>query len=371
MSKFHTLIYVSALVCAAISAEGQVIPRQTTITAAEYFLGSDPGVGRATPISIPNPSTNAPLNLASIHLSPGQFIHLRTMDAQGIWSAPIYLGYPTRSIAAAEVVVGNNPNAVALGKGIPMTPVGGSFGTAVVDVQANVSNWNHTDTIWVRARSSDYLWSELVGSIAFSDTVLRPVVLIAPSDNDTLQLYYPGRPVTFSWSRSVGASGIPVEYSLHLVGAGLDTTFVNLPDTSLTTDLMPVLGVSSVYGWSVSATDGYRVVASPDSFVFRTSDGITAIHDVNQLPKVFALHQNYPNPFNPTTTIGYDIPKRSMVTLVVYDILGRQVETLVYEEKQPGHYQVGFDASRLPSGVYFYRLQAGNFSETKKLAFVK
>ena len=85
----------------------------------------------------------------------------------------------------------------------------------------------------------------------------------------------------------------------------------------------------------------------------------------------FVLSQNYPNPFNPTTTIGYDIPERSLVTLVIYDVLGRRVETLVNGEKQPGHYEVTLDASRLASGVYLYRLQAGSFSETRKLAFVK
>ena len=88
-------------------------------------------------------------------------------------------------------------------------------------------------------------------------------------------------------------------------------------------------------------------------------------------PAAFSLSQNHPNPFNPTTTINYDIPARSYVTLVVYDILGRRVETLVNGEKQPGHYEATFGASRLPSGVYLYRLQAGSFTSVRKMILVK
>lgn len=93
--------------------------------------------------------------------------------------------------------------------------------------------------------------------------------------------------------------------------------------------------------------------------------------NVRSVPTSFTLIQNYPNPFNPSTIISYDIPKLSHVTLAIYDILGRQVENLVNGETTPGRYQVTFDASGLPSGIYFYRLQAGTFTETKKLTVLK
>jgi hypothetical protein len=97
------------------------------------------------------------------------------------------------------------------------------------------------------------------------------------------------------------------------------------------------------------------------------------------LPTNYSLSQNYPNPFNPTTTIKYSIPvkvksersKVKNVTLVVYDILGREVATLVNEKQKPGNYEVIFDASNYPSGVYFYRLQAGDYSNVKKLILLK
>jgi photosystem II stability/assembly factor-like uncharacterized protein len=85
----------------------------------------------------------------------------------------------------------------------------------------------------------------------------------------------------------------------------------------------------------------------------------------------FSLSQNYPNPFNPTTTIRFSIPKRSFVTLSVYNILGQLVKTLVNEEKSPGSYEASFDGTSLPSGTYFYRLNAGNDVQTKKMILLK
>ncbi len=82
-------------------------------------------------------------------------------------------------------------------------------------------------------------------------------------------------------------------------------------------------------------------------------------------PGAFSLSQNYPNPFNPSTVIEYSLPKASRVVLKVYGILGREVRTLVNEQKQPGTYKVVLDASALPSGVYFYRITAGSFSDVK------
>jgi hypothetical protein len=90
-----------------------------------------------------------------------------------------------------------------------------------------------------------------------------------------------------------------------------------------------------------------------------------------ELPKVFSMAQNYPNPFNPVTSIKYTIPKTSLVRLVVYDVIGREVKTLVNEMKQPGAYNADFDGSNFASGVYFYRINAGTFTDVKKMVLVK
>ncbi len=88
-------------------------------------------------------------------------------------------------------------------------------------------------------------------------------------------------------------------------------------------------------------------------------------------PQVFSLRQNYPNPFNPATRIVYTLAERSHVNVTVYNILGAKITTLVDKEQQQGTYYVTFDASHLPSGVYFYTLQAGDFIETKRMVFSK
>ncbi|MEO8446893.1 MAG: YCF48-related protein [bacterium] len=91
----------------------------------------------------------------------------------------------------------------------------------------------------------------------------------------------------------------------------------------------------------------------------------------NEIPSDFKLHQNYPNPFNPTTIINYQLPKFSNVSLKVYDILGNEVVTLVNEKQNAGIYEAEFDGSGLASGIYFYRIDAGEFIQTKRMTLVK
>jgi len=100
---------------------------------------------------------------------------------------------------------------------------------------------------------------------------------------------------------------------------------------------------------------------------------LTSVKGGNEIPSQFYLSQNYPNPFNPSTVIGYRLSVISKVSLKVYDLLGREVETLVNEVQLPGSYNSQFSIrnSQLPSGVYFYRLQTGDFSETKKMILLK
>jgi hypothetical protein len=99
---------------------------------------------------------------------------------------------------------------------------------------------------------------------------------------------------------------------------------------------------------------------------------VTGIDDNPKgLSHEFLLFQNYPNPFNPITKIKYSIPQRSLVTLKVFDLLGKEIITLLNGEIMAGSYEYTFNASSLPSGVYFYKLQAGNYTQTKKLVFLK
>ena len=90
-----------------------------------------------------------------------------------------------------------------------------------------------------------------------------------------------------------------------------------------------------------------------------------------EIPNYYFLNQNYPNPFNPVTNIKFGIPESGNVRLVVYDILGKEVTTLLNERKNPGTYEVKFDASQLASGIYFYSLQTERVTETKRMLLVK
>ena len=97
----------------------------------------------------------------------------------------------------------------------------------------------------------------------------------------------------------------------------------------------------------------------------------TGVPIYSEVPRTFALCQNYPNPFNPSTTIDYQIPKQSLVTLRIFDLLGREMASLVNEDEQAGIHTVEWDASRLASGVYFYTITAGAFRETKRMILMK
>jgi len=98
---------------------------------------------------------------------------------------------------------------------------------------------------------------------------------------------------------------------------------------------------------------------------------ITGIEQLTDGVKTYSLSNNFPNPFNPSTSISYSVPEIDFVTLKVYDVLGSEIATLINEEKPVGSYEVKFDAAGLPSGIYFYKLQAGSFVETKKMVLLR
>ncbi len=164
-------------------------------------------------------------------------------------------------------------------------------------------------------------------------------------------------------------------------------SFGALRETAVTTTKKYYAGVltdsSTAYSISWYTKEGYELTVSVDS----GSSGTVMVHSlvlhypgktpatvietsVGQ-PQNYMLAQNYPNPFNPTTVISYQLSAVSNVSLKVYDILGREVATLVNEKQNAGSYSVTFDGSRLASGVYFYKLAAGNFVSVKKLVVLK
>jgi len=177
------------------------------------------------------------------------------------------------------------------------------------------------------------------------------------------------RKTTFVWNSSDFAKKYHIQVAPDSLFsyAVVDTT---LADTSMT--LSDPLETMTQYYWRVSAMDttlNSSVYSSVAVFTTGTVLGITG--ETNKIPKDFALNQNYPNPFNPTTTIKYQLPVYSFVTLKIHDILGREVASLVNEWQNAGYYSVVFNGTDLSSGVYFYRFYNGYYNNTKKLLLLK
>jgi len=115
------------------------------------------------------------------------------------------------------------------------------------------------------------------------------------------------------------------------------------------------------------------LLSSVGTILHTTNGGVTFVetHGSSNVPRQFALGQNFPNPFNPSTTIRYGLPHKSQISLMVYSTLGQLVADLVQGEQEAGYHEVRFDASNLSSGVYFYRLRAGTYVQTRKLLLLR
>jgi len=134
--------------------------------------------------------------------------------------------------------------------------------------------------------------------------------------------------------------------------------------------------------WSILASDldqdgrtDIAITSTSDSLyvLYNLGGGTVGIEDeeLEEIPTSFSLAQNFPNPFNPTTTIQFSLPKSGDVTLKIYNLLGEEVKTLIDDYKEIGNHSVQFNANNLPSGIYFYKLQAETYNQVKKMILIK
>lgn len=176
-----------------------------------------------------------------------------------------------------------------------------------------------------------------------------------------------GRTVNLTWQNGGGAVGL-LTYKIY---RGVDSLNVALIDSTTLTSYSDSSVISgATYFYRIAALDLTNFEGAK-SFAANAMTIFTGVKADLNLPKEYKLGQNFPNPFNPSTIIRYDLPKATFVHVAVCDVLGREVATLVDEMEQAGSRTVEFKAEFLPSGVYFYRLQAGSFAETKKLLIIK
>jgi hypothetical protein len=222
------------------------------------------------------------------------------------------------------------------------------------------------NSVYKIGSGSLYYLNQIIGdSLTFKQFIIPTLpsmpILIYPINNQQ---------VNPDSTNLIWNSSLPnvLEYSVNLSS---DSLFSNFIDTLVTDTILGLkyLEINQNYYWRVRARNvlgwsNYSTVGSFNTIVTGFEDNYSDEID-------FSLSQNYPNPFNPSTSIEYRVGNRRYVTLKVYDVLGREVATLVNEEKQPGVYEVEFDASQLSSGIYFYTLEAGEFRDTKKLILLK
>jgi len=182
------------------------------------------------------------------------------------------------------------------------------------------------------------IWDAAQFSFLYDTWMLNE--LIVDLDNDWAEFYFEGELIHgWKWTSS-SDSTCPLQLSV----------------TDIMGSIYPNTGPSQ---WSI------------DDYVLKRLDSNVGLSHLFYPPTEFILKQNYPNPFNPTTTINYELPRTSRVSLTVHDMLGREVAVLVNGWRDAGAYKVKVDVSGLSSGVYLYRLQAGDFVQSKKLVLLK
>ncbi len=195
----------------------------------------------------------------------------------------------------------------------------------------------------------------------------------------------PSTVLTITWTESIDPEGEPVTYYWQAFtqdfselllsrNAGAETshdvTFGKIADAL---DVVGVeLGESITIVHRVAADDGQDFTFGLESELTLVRGTIVSTDEpAEDLPRTYELHQNYPNPFNPATTIAYDLPAKAHVRLIVFDIFGREIATLIDRIQSPGRYDVSFEAEDLASGLYLYRIEAGDFQTVRRMMLVK
>jgi len=268
-----------------------------------------------------------------------------------------------------------------------------SSGFSSVNTPMAVNDSNVTDTtrkVTTLANSTKYFWrvsAYNMGGFGVFSAVDSFITIIGPPETPAIaspadQTTGEPRRETFKWNPSANATKYHLQVAsdnavdsiggFKALNVVFDTTMVDTVKK-----LSVALTATTKYYWHVSAIDTGGTSAYTAAVSFTTGVGIDAVNEQGAIPKEFALFQNYPNPFNPSTIISYDLPKSAYVRVVIYDILGQIVATLVDGAQPASHQTVQWNPSGLSSGVYFCRISAqsqdgsGNFTAMKKLLFMK
>ncbi|MEO9887266.1 MAG: T9SS type A sorting domain-containing protein [Balneola sp.] len=300
----------------------------SNIISAEYFFNTDPGFAAATPISVDAgaeiqtsftiPSTNLPIG--------DQILFVRVMNADSVWGM-----YSSEVFSLSEV--------------------------------ASLT-FESTDTLEYFQDSPELLIAGDLG-ISSSTEISADSAIIKISkgfmEEDSLFIDEPGSLDIDSVENGIKISG---NASLEAYQDAIRTAYyINNNEVSEKADTLKEFSIT-MYSGAFASEAVVKYVEVLDHVM-------TSNEDELGFPKEFSLEQNYPNPFNPSTNIEFALPEQAVVSLVVYNILGQEVSRLVHGNMPAGNHSMKFDASGVSSGMYIYRIQAGDFIQTKKMLLIK
>jgi len=219
----------------------------------------------------------------------------------------------------------------------------------------NATDW---DPYYQRTTNNGLVWTNGYVDGSTDTTVYSDVISIARVPN------------TFRFAYATMQNNVSGSAFVRTYNAGTLSARFQLNVTACAVNFSPVRA-----GYRLTATDSCFTIVQGSggntTYAYAGCSGALTGVGNNETPLSFKLSQNYPNPFNPTTKISYSLPKSGFVTLKVYDILGKEVATLVNEVKNAGNYSVDFSASSFTSGVYFYKIETNGFSDIKKMMLIK
>ena len=223
-----------------------------------------------------------------------------------------------------------------------------------------------------------------VNYVRVAGVPMNPVTTISPASGITLLVSAQDPTLyQFVWNSSSTSPTVKYFFKIKKIGPSAETLFLsnnNGSDTVISLRKSFLDSLATSFGltgdsvqctWRASATNGLDTINSNPNLIKirRVPVGINQISSL--VPEKFELYNNYPNPFNPSTTIKFDIAKSQFVKLVVYNMLGEQVSSIVNQNLTPGSYSVDFDASSLSSGMYFYRIESQGFAQTRRMVLIK
>jgi len=222
-----------------------------------------------------------------------------------------------------------------------------------------------------------------------ADNVVPVVFSLSEPSNDTQMTIDESNvntgSIIFSWEASSDLNGDSLYYLMRVTSAEIGDHGVDTNATSIEVSYLDIIEdmsennvTAATLEWTVHVTDGIDTVEADNAPFSITLDGANALSAYLEglLPDEFALHQNYPNPFNPVTTLRYDLPEPGLVNITIYDMLGREVKTLINQTEDAGYRSVIWNATNdygkpVSAGIYLYQIQAGEYISTKKMVLLK